>query len=462
VQRRGWYIKGLEPTAAAANASNKEWVPSFLQSRLERDIGARGIGLGELAALAASLEDIVADETTSRLKEAAALLGLNISERIPKDAAVRTVTIFYTDFLGAIDIRQMSDLTPHEVWQQSADERESYAGWADAEQWLYDMIEPTISGKEAFSLEEVVRAAVRIEENYHQLNDVECRDLKRTMQDIEGSRAGRVRLPAFYKMGLFSHWQFNEKADYLRAIGSLVESEPGDLAPSVVVPNYLSARTNCLEASSLYALCCRNECEDLMGHLERSVGGPLASEQQVIDLVSNLSSDTVMAPRELSPVLLHRLSEVAAGNGGAVPLHGRLFAQWMHHAYPRECPFPHKAGDTSPQTPDEWMHETGQVSFNLTEEEIRAHIESDVCAALPGDSFAAPRSGCGTFGEAEEGELPWNDHEELLDEPLEPPMVMLWLVLAAPFLSGGLVASTKMKAPVSMAPEVGMSVDFGV
>ena len=27
-----------------------------------------------------------------------------------------------------------------------------------------------------------------------------------------------------------------------------------------------------------------------------------------------------------------------------VPLHGRLFAQWMHYAFPRHCPFPHVSG----------------------------------------------------------------------------------------------------------------------
>merc|ERR1712217_150110 len=51
--------------------------------------------------------------------------------------------------------------------------------------------------------------------------------------------------------------------------------------------------------------------------------------------------------------------EVAAQHDGRVPLHGRLFAQWMHHAYPHECPYPHKAGSTRPMGPDEWLAEKG-------------------------------------------------------------------------------------------------------
>jgi len=241
--------------------------------------------------------------------------------------------------------------------------------------------------------------------------------------------------------------------------GSLVESDPGDLAPSVVVPNYLSARTNCLEASGLYALCCRNECEDLLSQLERQVGAPHAPEKTISELAARLASDTVAAPRELSPALLQRLARVAASNGGTVPLHGRLFAQWMHHAFPRECPYPHEAGATSPQTPDEWMQQTGQQAHNLTEEELRAHVESDTCAAQPGDSYAAPAAGCGGVEE----ELPWSDTEELLEEPPEPSAAAFWLLLLMPFLSGGLALSPKKKkSPMSLAPEVVTSAEYGV
>merc|ERR1719210_43724 len=59
-----------------------------------------------------------------------------------------------------------------------------------------------------------------------------------------------------------------------------------------------------------------------------------------------MHSDTVHAPRNLSSALLARLDEIAEHHAGQVALHGRLFAQWMHHAYPRECPFPHIAGST--------------------------------------------------------------------------------------------------------------------
>merc|ERR550537_1354143 len=96
-------------------------------------------------------------------------------------------------------------------------------------------------------------------------------------------------------------------------------------------------------ASNFYAVCCYNKCEDLMASIESKIGAPMADPYKIGEVVMALPSDTVEAPRTLSSSLLRRLNEVAVSNGGQVPLHGRLFAQWLHHAYPRECPYPHES-----------------------------------------------------------------------------------------------------------------------
>merc|ERR1719278_228960 len=96
-----------------------------------------------------------------------------------------------------------------------------------------------------------------------------------------------------------------------------------------------------------------------MSQLERDVAAPSASAARIAELVGGLHSDTIDAPRNLSASLLSRLGEIADHHDGQVPLHGRLFAQWMHHAYPLECPYPHAAGTTSPLAPDEWIDESG-------------------------------------------------------------------------------------------------------
>lgn len=429
VQRHGWYIKGLEPGADSANASDQEWVPSFLQSRLEqRSLGRRGASLRELAALAAALEDLVAKEASERVRNAYGMLGFSTTESLGKEQVLEVVVMYYAGFLDGGDLVAKS---PEDARAQMQSFITDYIGWAEAEGWLLDTLAPHLaSGAGGFSFDTAVRMAIEIGEQYHTLNDQECRSLKGTMGELEGRRAGRVRLPAFYKKALFSHWAFDERPEYLRAVGTLDESEPSEGGPSVILPNYLSARTNCLEASSLYALCCRNECEDLMSHLERQVGAPEAPELQVAQLVAALPSDTVKAPRYLPSTLLGRLSEIARGNRGLVPLHGRLFAQWMHHAFPRECPYPHEAGTTSPQTPDEWMQMTGQETHKLSREELMQHVEEDTCAFEPEMGLAA--GGCGGVSE----ELPWSSTEELLDEvPQRDGSTTLWLAICGPFIA---------------------------
>merc|ERR1719356_725964 len=67
---------------------------------------------------------------------------------------------------------------------------------------------------------------------------------------------------------------------------------------------------------------------------------PTATPERLLEVISNMSSSTVDAPRPLPRVLKQRLHSIAATAGGQVALHGRLFLQWLHFAFPYECPFP--------------------------------------------------------------------------------------------------------------------------
>merc|ERR1719213_1538437 len=112
-----------------------------------------------------------------------------------------------------------------------------------------------------------------------------------------------------------------------------------------------------------------------MSSLEGEMEAPIATPKQIIHHVSSLSSATVKGPRTLSDTLVQRLDSIAHANDGVVPLHGRLFAQWMHHAFPRECPYPQQSGTASPQTPDEWMRSTGEEDTKHSTEELQARVD---------------------------------------------------------------------------------------
>merc|ERR1740123_2782291 len=256
----------------------------------------------------------------------------------------------------------------------------AYDGWADLQTWAADlrrsMDYAESDRRNPFARKGMlvgvpfVRVAAVVQEIMHRFSSfqsVECDALTEMLVNLEYKGTGRVPLSDFYMVGLGYKWKFWEPKEYLRHLGALDESDPR--RPSVVIPNYVYGMNNCLASSSYFSVCCTNKCERLMSHVEREIAAPIASLQRLVEVVSALPSDFVDAPRELPASLLSRLREMAEFHGdGKVPLHGRLFAQWMHHAYPQECPFPHNERGHSPLTPEEWSAQTGLDSLNDPEE----------------------------------------------------------------------------------------------
>merc|ERR1712176_1334626 len=108
-------------------------------------------------------------------------------------------------------------------------------------------------------------------------------------------------------MGDHGAQMYSEDKDYLREVGALDESDPK--LPKVIVPNYITSKANCIATSNLHAVCCINECENLMGHVERKIAAPTATPDRLAEVVAELGSSTVgavsaWAPRTLSAPLI--------------------------------------------------------------------------------------------------------------------------------------------------------------
>jgi hypothetical protein len=412
-ERHGWFVRGLEPDGSTKH-SLKDWVPSYLQEAMERRSGEHGFDLGELAIFAATIEDLVHQESLGRVEKLYGVTQSSREGRLGLSESEEIVDLFTMLYLrgGALEAEN-----PVEASAMLAKFRIRYAGWKEVSTWAREVWRNVsqVPGKlEGLDFSMAVRVTEAIGTLFGSFNDRECNDLKSTLTAIEDKRPGRVLLSTFYKMGLHTHWQFTEKIEYLRALGVLDESVEGQ--PAVLLPNYLASRPNCLEASTFYAVCCRNECEDLLSQIEREVKAPTSTAEELIRLVAKVSSPSVASPRQLSATLLDRLNQVAAKNGGRVPLHGRLFAQWIHHAFPRECPFPHEAGMANPQTPDEWMEATGQKSTTATEEEMVCFTNGEC-----GKILATHVEGSASPPVSAVDSLPWSDEEVLLvGRPAKP------------------------------------------
>jgi len=244
--------------------------------------------------------------------------------------------------------------------------------------------------------------------------------MKNSLLDLSDG-SGRVRLAKFYQAELDNKTtHFSESPDYLRHLGVLDETDPRQL--SVIVTNYMYAKTNCVASSSLYSICCIDECNALLANVERKIANPLADPQKVADFVATLPSDTVSAPRNISASLRRRLDEIAGRHGGRIPLHGRLFAQWMHHAFPNECAYPYVSGSLdSPMNAYDVLESEDETGLRLraSREEMLSFVEA---AEMLKDTDPVAA--------AQEPPLPWTEEEELkIGIPVEHPMgrAGLWL-----------------------------------
>jgi hypothetical protein len=248
-----------------------------------------------------------------------------------------------------------------------------------------------------------------IGERYGRFQDIECRQLKDWLVEVEDTSvggAGRVRVADFYSRALNDgKWQFSETVDYLRQLGALDESDAEN--PRVIIPNYISGPSNCVASSAYYSVCCLDECENILGQLEQIVAAPEATPERITSVISMIPSATVPSNRSLSPWLHHRLDEVANHHGGLVPLHGRLFSQWLHYAYPRECQFPHISGTISPERPEDKLmtEEVASEEISCSAEEMKRIVEAapPKQARLPGAEL-----------DAESESAMWSLHEELV------------------------------------------------
>merc|ERR1719261_2025336 len=126
-----------------------------------------------------------------------------------------------------------------------------------------------------------------------------------------------------------------------------------------------------------------NECEGLMNELEHKIKAPTASPERLLGLVGNLSSSTVDAPRTFPSALKEKLQAVASHHEGEVPIHGRFFAQWLHFAFPNECPYPQIIESAAVLTPSQWMEDTATAS----EEERQRHMQASNASVIEDAPF---------------------------------------------------------------------------
>jgi len=409
LESHGWLVKGLEPEGAykvqseIARRDWESWVPAYLEQHFDLVEKQRGANIKDLAKMVAVIEDLVRKESHGQMAQVYEALGFSQNEPLSREEADLAMDMYLIVVLTA---RNLTLAEPVKNRHRLEAFQKRYAHYPEMHSWLRELVtrffDSGIAG-DRVSFSSMRKVAEAFGNEFPQFNDQECQDLKKTLMSMEGGsrKPGRIPLNDFYNSSMYRHWRFTESPEYLRDLGALDESDVH--RKYVILANYISSFNNCIRSDGLYAICCRSPCERLMHMLEEQVAAPAANAALLAGLVANLSTETVPVRGTLDAKLTDRLESIAQQAGGSVMLHSRLFAQWMHHAFPRECPYPHEAGTINPQTPDEWMRVKGR-STEVSAQQIE-QIARDTC---PTDKTEGLPIHC----DMEDSDLPWNNHED--------------------------------------------------
>jgi len=259
----------------------------------------------------------------------------------------------------------------------------------------YHQTNPFVARRYSFG--EASQVVESLAQDYGKWQNKGCLAIKDNLMTLEDKDTGRVPLRSFYDAALHKGmWEFSENREYLRSIGALDDSIASN--PRVIIPNYLNSPSNCLAASEFYSVCCISECEDIRSKIESSVGAPEVSAAQLFAATAKITGSS----KTLSRLMQHRLKYIAQGRNGKVPLYGRLFAQWLHHAFPRECPYPYLAGTQPALTQEEWEAKNPGMKSQLSKEDMREYLNNSVASPNGPTVYAK-----------------WTSDEELVVPPVE-------------------------------------------
>jgi len=308
--------------------------------------------LDDAVAMVAAIEQLVIGESAKVLERVYALQQVDPESEIGEQALLQLLVGYGFAFEFEIDDRRLQQkMTPSLV-----EHNEDYYLISAMVDLLKNHIFSDVHQRNPFkepkySYEAAYAMVADYHKSYGKLQHAECMSIKEELMSRDAEGTGRVPLHLYYEQVQNSVFKFQETKEYLRDIGALDESD--FTRPKVLIANYVQGPSNCLANSGYFSICCISECESLMGLIESHLQVPAASAELLLSLVGNLTSATVDSPKIWSEMQRRKLQEVADRHGGKVPIYGRLFSQWLHFAFPNECPYP--SVGTSAARKDLWQ-----------------------------------------------------------------------------------------------------------
>jgi len=399
MQEYHYSIRGSGPKPATADRSANNYprssqqtsVPEMLENLIESRQGGRGFALRDAASLVIMMRKLVMDLSETLVHEALFVLT-NMSMLTWNEAELSSLSIptvvkviwawEWLQWHGAD--KDMALFVDHMTLPTHImDEFGKLAMTLMETKFFRERHSRNPFRARTLSMADTVQLAFEATQAMGMWQDHDCKTMKRYLRNLDPEDDGRVPLdtvynqPQVYDTNGEIVFRFSESRDFLHSIGGLDESDPSN--PQVLISNYVLGPANCYKSLAFHTFCCLNECDAVLTGVERSVGGPSAQPDVILPLLENLTTSSMDEPRPLSTGLVAKLSGIAAVNGGMVPLHGRLFAQWLHFAFPHECPYPHitQKDGAGNSLSTSYFQGAAEATAQWTDDEMLPLIEED-------------------------------------------------------------------------------------
>eukprot|EP00928_Gymnodinium_smaydae_P059707 TRINITY_DN4310_c0_g1_i5.p1 TRINITY_DN4310_c0_g1~~TRINITY_DN4310_c0_g1_i5.p1 ORF type:complete len:575 (+),score=94.18 TRINITY_DN4310_c0_g1_i5:105-1829(+) len=388
VKKHGWYMLDMDTNSENASGSTlPDSLPDYFQGLFESRLGSHGLTAHEIALMAAALENLVHRESIKHLDQAFLVAGIKANTNITSEVVASMVIDCYMalNILGhdAEYVRKKARKGSPLKWVLASIEYR-YDGWPEVRSFAREIFKEYVGVRTSFTYDDMLAVVELIADRYGRFQNRECVALKQKLLSIEEEEGnGRVTLAQFYKLSLDEDAPFNETRAFLRQLGALDETQID--TPRIMVSNYVLSRTNCFDGSAYYSQCCINECENILEYLERELAAPDAEPARIAALIPSMSSKYATARTIPQSKLLQRLQSIAEGSTGRVRLHSRGFAQWLHHAFPRDCPYPHVWKGWRPMDMATYKEKTG-LSYSASLGEMRMIVKNSITEAAFGSS----------------------------------------------------------------------------
>jgi len=348
-KQSGLVVKGLEPSQLVNGTAAifSQEIPDFAERLFGHEREAGGYSIDDTTLFISALERMLYETESSLLERAYESVSLRTHQRISKYQLGRAIVSFMKHWFLASDPAILQ-----EVHDDESVMVEVIPEWHKVKSFVLGRVEAlsferyrqprSATGRNLmynlYSFGDAMKVIEGLTQSFQSFWSPECTTMKKQLLDMDKEGIGRVRLVDFYGTGSEQDWRFGESELYLRRLGVLDESS-ASRGMQVMIPNYMYGASNCAITAQHYLVCCRNECEDIMIDIEDEVEAPDATPEVLLAAVVASLGKSVGSDLE---ELLGRVA--SASPRGRVPLHGRLFAQWLHYAFPHTCPYPHKAG----------------------------------------------------------------------------------------------------------------------